>query len=198
MNIDHEIKAAHNVSLITPDRLKRLCQSAMSTSLLEGDMAEFGVYRGGSAKCLSACCPGKILHLFDTYNGLPHTEDSTRDNLGLCVTGRFVTKEDDVKKHLDGLPVLFHTGIFPDTTRKLLNLSFSFVHVDCDLYKSCLDAIEFFWPRIVSGGKMLFDDFNCSFTGVTQAVRDNFSVEEIVEYEIGCVITKMESCREPY
>jgi hypothetical protein len=51
------------ISLITPDRLDNLCAAAARTESVPGDMAELGVYRGGSALVLADLQPGKRLHL---------------------------------------------------------------------------------------------------------------------------------------
>ncbi len=55
--------------------------------------------------------------------------------------------------------VRLHTGVFPETAGALANRRFSFVHVDAVLYRSVLSACEFFYPRLVTGGVMVFDDY---------------------------------------
>lgn len=48
---------------------------ALSQSKLDGDMAEVGVYQGGSAKLISEAKGNKTLYLFDTFTGLPALSD---------------------------------------------------------------------------------------------------------------------------
>ena len=49
-----------------------------SQSNLEGEMAEVGVYQGGSAKIICETKGNRKLHLFDTFQGLPDvTEKDT-------------------------------------------------------------------------------------------------------------------------
>lgn len=56
--------------------------------------------------------------------------------------------------------VCFHVGFVPETFGELAPESrFSFVHADLDIYPSTLAACEWFWPRIVPGGVMVFDDY---------------------------------------
>ncbi len=39
-----------------------------------GEVAEVGVYQGGSAKLLAKILPNKEIHLFDTFTGMPPTD----------------------------------------------------------------------------------------------------------------------------
>ena len=48
--------------------------SIKSVSNIEGDIAEVGVYKGGSAKLICEIKNQKHFHLFDTFEGLPKTE----------------------------------------------------------------------------------------------------------------------------
>lgn len=60
-------------TFLTMDRLFMLWQYARAARTLEGDAAEVGVYRGGSAKLIAEAFAGsgKALHLFDTFVGMP-------------------------------------------------------------------------------------------------------------------------------
>src|SRR5205085_6808666 len=46
-------------------------QLVLRTQKLEGEIAEVGVYRGGSAKLIASLKGTKPLHLFDTFAGMP-------------------------------------------------------------------------------------------------------------------------------
>ena len=51
---------------------------AKTQTALEGDLAEVGVYQGGSAKLICEAKKEKSLYLFDTFTGLPKlSEDDT-------------------------------------------------------------------------------------------------------------------------
>ena len=47
----------------------------------------------------------------------------------------------------------------PETFDGLEAGRFSFVHVDVDLYQPTIDCCHFFYPRLVPGGMMVFDDY---------------------------------------
>lgn len=138
-----------------------------------GDVAEIGVYKGGSARLLAATTAGtgKTLHLFDTFAGMPET-DSQRD---LHKKGDFSdTSLEGVQAFLAGFNhVSFHQGFFPASAQGLESAKFCLVHIDVDIYRSVLDCCEFFYPRMVPGGIMLFDDYGKpTCPGARQAVDE--------------------------
>lgn len=132
-------------------RTVRLC------ARLGGVMAEIGVFRGGTARLLSRAAPEKTLHLFDTFGGMPPS-DPRRD---LHQEKDFAdTSLDEVRSYLaDCDNAVFHRGVFPETGVSVASELFCFVHVDADIYQSVWDACAFFYPRLVSGGAMVLDDY---------------------------------------
>ncbi len=51
---------------------------------------------------------------------------------------------------------------------------FAFVHVDVDLYQPTRDAIDFFYPRLLPGGILLFDDYGfMTCPGARRAVDEH-------------------------
>ena len=50
-----------------------------ATARVPGDMAEVGVYRGGSAKVIAEFKGGKHLHLCDTFEGNPEPGKHDRE-----------------------------------------------------------------------------------------------------------------------
>jgi predicted O-methyltransferase YrrM len=157
-------------ALLPEDRLAVLVRGVRETARLPGDMAELGVYRGGSAKVMAGAVPGKMLHLFDTFCGTPENDQMP----GGHSAGDFPADVNQVKDHLWGYKVTFHVGRFPDTTGALpREQRFSFVHVDADTYQSTVAAIRFFWPRLVPGGLIVFDDYGWTCCpGVERAVKE--------------------------
>jgi Macrocin-O-methyltransferase (TylF) len=155
---------ARRRSVITSDRLELLARLARTAAGLPGEMAELGVYLGGSAMVIADAAPAKLLHLFDTFRGLP-------GDGGAHHRGDFAAGLEEVERTLSSHRVKFHPGLFPQTARRLGGARFSFVHVDADLYESVRDAITFFWPRLVGGGVLVFDDVDTEdCPGVNQAL----------------------------
>lgn len=133
-----------------------LWQLSAHVSKLEGDIAEVGSYRGGSAYLLAASTK-RLVHIFDTFEGMPET-DPERD---IFRKGDFGdTSYDEVRDFLKDLRnVKIHRGLFPDSAGPIIDKRFCLVHIDVDIYRSVLDCCRFFYPRLVLGGCLVFDDY---------------------------------------
>ena len=162
------------------------------TEKINGDIAEVGSYRGGSAKLISEAKGNKSLHLFDTFEGLPDL--SHHDDLKQFHKGEFAASFEDVKNYLKKYQnVHFYKGLFPSTAEPVKNIFFSFVHLDIDLYEATLASIKFFYPRMNKGGIIISHDYINAF-GVRKAFDDFFKdkPEPIIEMSGSqCLIVKL-------
>jgi len=155
--------------------------SVKAVNDLPGDIAEVGVYKGGSAKLICEIKRNKDLYLFDTFEGLPKTSNEDLVREGWLND----TSLDAIKKYLaEYNGIHFFKGRFPETARAVSSKKFSFVHLDSDIYQSTLDGLKFFWPRMISEGRIVSHDFNArDVRGVRQAFEEFFkdSREKIIE-----------------
>ncbi len=195
----HRAKWMREVSKIASERVLLLshgeaCQilSALeATAHLGGDIAELGVAYGASAKLIAGHAGGRPVHLFDTFEGLPApvSGDSAKFQ-----SGDFLSQIDGVKDYLGGLNCLFYKGVFPETAGPLADRTFSFVHLDVDLYESTRAGLEFFYPRLARGGILISHDY-LSAAGVNRAFQEFFAekperaLELISGYQ--CMIVKL-------
>jgi O-methyltransferase len=87
----------------------------------------------------------------------------------------------EIKSYFTDFPnVIFKRGFFPDTAEGLESQKFCFVYLDADLYQSTKDGLDFFYPRMVPGGIIMFDDYGTSnWPGVEKAVREFCSENDI-------------------
>src|SRR6266550_3430693 len=149
-------------------------------SNIPGSLAEVGVFRGDLSRVLRQLAPERKLYLFDTFEGFPNQDLDAPD-------GRFKdTNLDRVKAMLGDLTnVFFRVGYFPDTTAGLEGERFAFVMLDADKFKPTLAGLEFFYPRLSSGGYVMIHDYNSpeSDYAVSKAV-DKF-IEDKPEQLIG-------------
>ena len=154
---------------------------------VDGDIVECGVWKGGSmmlaAKTLMELDNTDYdLYLFDTFEGLPKTNDN---DLFVQKGWLHDTSLESVKNYLsDFKNTHFLKGIFPETAEPISDKKFSFIHLDTNLYQSTLDALEFFWPRMVIGGRIVSHDYNASsMPGVKKAFMEFFrdQPEKIIE-----------------
>lgn len=154
-----------------------LYQAARHCSNLPGDVAEVGVYRGGTGRLLAEtfASTGKAVHLFDTFCGMPPT-DPERDPY--YRQGAFgSTSLEAVAAYLqDCAAVRLYRGIFPQTAGPIAQHAFCLVHVDVDIYSSVIDCCRFFYPRLSQGGMIIFDDYgDATCPGARQAVDEFFA-----------------------
>jgi hypothetical protein len=169
---------------------------AKSQSRLMGEMAEVGVYQGGSAKLICEAKGERKLHLFDTFEGLPRvSEKDTHFGMRFWSDKGFSnTSLGSVSNLLQGYnDVYLYKGKFPETSAPIRNSKFSFVHLDVDLYESTLDCLKFFYPRLIKGGIILTHDYHTN--GVQSAFKEFFQEEHIPIIELNgsqCMIVNTE------
>lgn len=154
--------------LVTADRCYVLHGFAQRPVV--GDVAEAGVFTGGTAHLLAATIAGdQTLHLFDSFAGMPDSAEPERDFYGPGDFGE--TSLAAVQARLAAYPnVRFHPGFVPGTFAELdPQTRFALVHVDLDIYPSVLAACVGLWPLVVRGGVMVFDDYG--FRNLRHAAR---------------------------
>jgi O-methyltransferase len=150
--------------------------------LAQGDVCELGCWRGLSAYQLASKIAGKVenpvLHIFDSFEGLSeYTDDDIPVDNAQNLNERrkhFACPLETVQANLREFPfVRYHKGWIPDRFAEVADRRFSFVHVDVDLYQPIGDAFRFFYPRLVSRGVMVFDDYGfLQFPGAKKAVDE--------------------------
>jgi O-methyltransferase len=169
------------LTLADRKRLYILWQFCKKAELLTGDIAECGVYKGGTALLLAkAKTDEKKLYLFDTFSGMPEADPSKDDH----VAGDLNDTSLETVKMLfkEQKNISFRPGFFPDTAKGLENEFFCLVHCDMDIYSSIMDCCIFFYPRLVNGGMIIFDDYGAaSCPGAKEAVNDFCKKEGIYE-----------------
>ena len=99
----------------------------------------------------------KTVHLFDTFSGMPPTDPEKDVHMEKDFND---TSFESVKFFLKDCENLkFYPGFFPETAAPVKDKSFSFVHVDVDIYKSVKDCSDFFYTRTTRGGVIVYDDY---------------------------------------
>lgn len=152
------------------NRLFFLYQFASHCVTLSGEAAEIGVYKGGSAKLIAKVFEKtpKQIHLFDTFTGFPKGHPKNNE---LLSGGTDLNSVQSYLKECHN--VVFHKGLFPDTAKELKQKKFCFVHIDADLYESTKNALELFYPRMISGGIIICADYTASkYNSPGKAITD--------------------------
>jgi len=152
---------AEQHTIVSPDRCYMLISLARQAAHLPGDFAECGVYKGGTALMLARILKdgtNQALYLFDSFKGLPK---ATREEERWFSEGEFCFESVEAIRELlsEFKSVHIRPGWIPDTFEDLENTHYAFVHLDVDLYQPTLDCCRYFYPRLVPGGVLLFDEY---------------------------------------
>lgn len=144
------------------DRRWMMRQLARLVTHLDGDTAEFGVYRGVSSALILMATGGDNCtnrhHLFDSFEGLsvPESIDGTH-----WKAGDLACSQSQVAERLEAYSerLVFHKGWIPQTFTLPDSVQFRFAHIDVDLYQPTLDSLAFCYSRMVPGGVIVCDDY---------------------------------------
>jgi hypothetical protein len=190
INLIKNIQKEKN-SLVWPNEMVQIYNCAFSAKKISGDFAEVGVYKGRSAKLICEIKGDKSLHLFDTFEGLP--KPGSIDG-NVLQQNQYAAGLNLVKTYLSEYKnIYFYQGIFPKTTEPVKDKEFSFVHLDVDLYRSTLECLKFFYPKMTKGGIILSHDYS-TLVGVKKAFDDFFTgkTELVIELSTSqCLIIKL-------
>jgi len=174
------------------------CVLEVERARLPGSLVEAGCALGGSALVIAAAkSSNRPLYLYDVFGmiPLPRLRDGLRawyftllnrsgfrcghggdqyygyvENLLGRIMATFKAFGLDPEREL----VIPIKGPYRVTLGDPVRFSVALGHIDCDWYESvrcCLRALE---PRLVSGGRLIFDDYY-SFAGCREAVDEYFS-----------------------
>ena len=153
-------------------------------SAVEGDLAEFGTMTGYTARAIAQAMvaveqqyslPKRNFDLYDSFAGLPPPVSAPDTNsphvqLGHWAAGGCkVTDREALISVMEA--VLPHerfnivAGWYSETLQTIPQQTrYGFLHVDCDLYQSTIDALDPLFRRgqISAGAVICFDDWMCN------------------------------------
>ena len=188
------------------DRLYSIFQSLLNLKQIYKpgiSIAEVGVFKGGGsffmASVLEKLGMADVeLHSFDTFEGHDIKDISVEnDNTRIHVPAKFSeTSLESVREYLRTFKMVkLYKGRFQDNAEQVRKGTFGFVHIDVDLYEPTLYSLEFFDERLVIGGIIIIDDFDCTTClGVRTAVeefldsRSNYAMYALLSAQ--CILVK--------
>ena len=148
-------------------------------SEIEGNVAECGVFKGNMAMFINAYFPDKKLYLFDSFDGF------RKEDIGFDITinpssaffynlerYRGTSAEYVMSRMPFPSSVEIKQGYIPETFDGIED-RFCFVNLDMDVHPPMLEALKFFYPRMVNNGIILIHDYySRDLIGVAKAVQD--------------------------
>ena len=188
------IRAVKPWTMTSPDKLYALILAVrhIVKHKIPGDIVECGVWRGGSMQAtahtlLEVGDTSRQLYLFDTFEGMPPPTEEDRRYDGKSAEDLLATSErtahvwavaalEDVQHGMSqvGYPedhVHFVQGTVEDTVPREAPEQISVLRLDTDWYTSTKHELEHLYPRLVSGGVLLIDDYGW-WEGAKKAVDE--------------------------
>jgi len=164
-----------NNTLVDIYRCYELWKAVKNMQAIDGNIVEVGVWRGGTGALLSKACENEKTTVFlaDTFEGVVKAGPQDTNYKG----GEHAdTTEKEVLKLLENISAnnfKLIKGIFPDDLPADIELGkIKLCHIDVDTYQSAKDIFEYCWPKIVTGGIVVFDDYGFwGCEGVTHYVN---------------------------
>lgn len=139
---------------------------------LNGDFVECGVNWGFLSSSIMQRLDwdrlGRQFYLLDTFSGLdPHSlspEDLAADvlakNEARVQSGFYATQSAAVRQNFaEWRNVTIVEGPVPSTLTQVPSTRVAFLHIDMNCAAPEVAALEFFWPRLVTGALVLLDDY---------------------------------------
>jgi hypothetical protein len=211
IGVDHEDEIKQAISkvrenaMVSFERLASLWQQVVYLDRyhIPGSFVECGVWKGGSvgmmalAHLRSHLNPTRVLHLFDSFQGLPEPKadvdgmaavaySGNRGSGWMSPVGQCVGTLEENRQLLEqkiGYPdhlINYHVGWFQDTLpREAQSVGdLALLRLDGDWYESTKVCLEHLYHSVVKGGVIVIDDYG-HWEGCRRAV-DEF-LEELPE-----------------
>ena len=170
---------------------------------------ECGCWKGHSSYCVSLILQkynfNKKFIIFDSFEGGLSNKDPLDVNNKRFIQNKsnrnnqikyFSSSYEEVLALLNPYKFIeINKSWIPKKFELIKDLKFSFIHIDLDLYKPTLETLNFFYPKLVDGGVIICEDYNCSdFPGAKIAIDDFLSKNNVnFFYEVpfgSCIIIK--------
>lgn len=153
------------------DRLEVIEKALIDTKSFGGEIWECGAYKGGTALFMAAYTSDPIL-AFDTFEGLPVS--GVHD---VHPVGAMKADYQAATACLADIPnIRVISGVMPATFTGLEDSHIRLAHIDVDQYESIKAVVEFVYPRVVAGGYIVIDDYNCNSCPGARKAIDEFMV----------------------
>src|ERR1700730_9803803 len=157
------------------------CWAASHAAKLPGDFVECGVNEGWLS--LTICnyldfnAFGKSFFLLDTYDGIPSEQISERESARAALH-HYVDCYEATKTRFAAFPnAKLIKGRVPETLLTASIDRISYLSIDMNIAKPERDAIEFFWPKLATGGVVVLDDYAFSGYDAQHETMDEFAAK---------------------
>jgi hypothetical protein len=185
----HGFKASHPPLL----RAVETClQKALELGITEsGDYYEFGIFKGytfwyAQHTAMQLGLQKMRFFGFDSFAGLPKVEGMDKTKHNEFYKGQYACPKETVRKNLNSKNVdwtktfliegFFENSLTQETKMKYRMDKMAIALIDCDLYSSTTEVLNFIQDMLIDKTILIFDDWNCfnadNERGQRKAFRD--------------------------
>lgn len=169
-------------------RIHVLLWAASHASKLDGDFVDCGVNTGIFSRSIINYTGfnelGKKYYLLDTFNGLAN-EYSSEEEINEAKDKPYYIQDnlfERVKETFRPFNVRIIKGAIPETLTQVKTNKVSFLSIDMNCVLPEIEALEYFWPKMVRGGMIILDDYGYRNKNQRQkAAHDAFAKSKGVE-----------------
>lgn len=165
---------------------------------ITGDIVECGVWRGGMIAGIAELLgPTSKYFLYDSYEGLPDAKeidgalalDWQNNSDGEHYHDNCKAEINFAKEAMTNTGVEFELikGWFDSTVPQNKHEKISLLRLDADWYDSTIICLKYLFPKVVSGGIIIIDDYYV-WEGCSKAIHDYLS-----EIKSDCRIYQMDN-----
>ncbi|MFN6037711.1 MAG: TylF/MycF/NovP-related O-methyltransferase [Bacteroidota bacterium] len=175
-------------------RIHVVCWAASHAAKLEGDFVDCGVYSGFSPRAVCHFVDferlNKTYYLMDTFSGMDQRYSSDYEmernkKLGYSEVDLY----QQVKETFKDFKTKIIKGAIPDTLPQADCQKVSFLSIDMNSVLPEVAALEYFWPKLVSGGIVVLDDYGYPGCIDQKKAHDQFAESK------GVKILSMPTCQ---
>ncbi len=169
-------------------RVHVLCWAATHALKLDGDFVECGVNTGIFARAIihytDFNSTGKKYYLLDTFNGFDERYSTSEERTRMASHYSANKKDlyEQVQQTFKGFNVRIIQGPVPDTLPGVDTQKVSFLSIDMNSVRPEIEAMNFFWDKMVPGGIIILDDYGYANMFLEQKkAHDEFARSKGVE-----------------
>jgi hypothetical protein len=164
-------------------RIHTLTRAAHQASRIEGDFVECGVNNGGTAMSVITYLGAEMFKdrrffLFDTYRGLEPSQKNAKEQANTrLLDDAYTPVLDKVRERFS--PYDFTeivAGVVPETLAQYDGGKVAYLHIDMNVAYPEVEAFKFFWPKMVPGGVVVFDDY-----GFPAHIEQQYALNELAQ-----------------
>lgn len=172
------------------------CWAAYHAAHLEGDFVDCGVSTGIFARAVINYVGfqnlDKKYYLLDTFQGMDEKYSTLREMERHQVLGygKKTGLYEQVIETFKGFNVKIIKGAVPETLGQVDTQKVSYLSIDMNCVQPEIEALEFFWDKMVSGGIIILDDY-----GYANDSNDQKDAHDAFAKSKGVMILTLPTCQ---